>query len=100
MDFVKINAALSNETRFQIMQWLKHPEANFPPHSEVKGFEVGVCVSFIQEKAQLTQPTISQYLKILENAGLIKSTRIGKWTYYKRNEEVLNKYFENIQKQI
>ncbi|MEM9916517.1 MAG: helix-turn-helix transcriptional regulator [Bacteroidota bacterium] len=100
MDLVKISAALANKTRMEIMQWLKQPEDNFPPHQEVDGFGQGVCVSFIQEKAALSQPTISQYLKTLESAGLVISTRIGKWTYYKRNEEALQHYFEQIQRAI
>ena len=49
--------------------------------------EVGVCVSHIQERAGLSQSTTSQYLSILQKAGLVTATRIGQWTYYKRNEQ-------------
>ncbi|MDT3416224.1 DNA-binding transcriptional ArsR family regulator [Brevibacillus aydinogluensis] len=35
----------------------------------------------------MTQSTVSQYLSILQRAGLIRTNRIGKYTYYKRNEE-------------
>jgi len=68
-----------------ILQWLKEPELNFPPQ-EVDMKKVGVCVGQIHQKAQLTQSTISEYLSVLQRTGLIESTRIGQWTYYKRNE--------------
>jgi ArsR family transcriptional regulator len=51
--------------------------------------DVGVCVGLIQQKAKLSQSTVSLYLAMLENAGLIQSTRIGQWTYYKRNDKTI-----------
>src|SRR5690349_22570646 len=86
MDQVEIFKALSNKTRLLILNWLKEPEASFPGQ-EVYGFEHGVCVGQIQQKAGLTQSTVSEYLSILQRAGLLESTRLGQWTYYKRNEE-------------
>ena len=100
MDVTKINAALSNQTRYEIMRWLKNPEKNFPAHTEVSGFDDGVCVSFIKDKAGLSQSTISHYLNMMENVQLVVSTRIGKWTYYKRNEKVIGDYFREIQKDL
>ena len=86
MDQLEIFKALSNKARLQILQWLKDPQGNFPEQEEY-GFDYGVCVGQIQQKAGLTQSTISEYLSILQRAGLIESTRVGQWTYYKRNEE-------------
>lgn len=86
MDQVELFKALSNKTRLLILQWLKNPEKHFPGQEGESG-EYGVCVGKIQHKAQLTQSTISEYLSILQRAGLIESTRVGQWTYYKRNEE-------------
>ena|ERR1700761_7805816 len=100
MDIVTISAALSNKTRYDIMRWLKNPAENFPPHTEVNGFDEGVCVTFIKDKSGLSQSTVSHYLKIMENALLVVPTRIGKWTYYKRNDKVLNAYFQAIQQQL
>ncbi|AMR34220.1 transcriptional regulator [Mucilaginibacter sp. PAMC 26640] len=85
MDQLAIFKALSNNTRLQILQWLKQPEINFPGHTAACG--AGVCVGKIQEKASLTQSTVSEYLSLLQRAGLVSATRIGQWTYYKRNEE-------------
>ncbi len=86
MDQLEIFKALSNKTRLQILVWLKEPEINFPDQ-EKYGFENGVCVGQIQQKAGLTQSTVSEYLAIMQRAGLVTAVRTGQWTYYKRNEE-------------
>jgi len=92
--------ALANEHRLQILHWLKTPELYFPPHKEVEGFEHGVCVKFIQEKLGLSQAATSQYLNILQDAGLVIGTRIGKWTYYRRDEEALKRFVDDLQHSI
>jgi|SRR5690606_14970000 len=94
---IEISKALSNKTRVQILQWLKNPEKHFPPHTEVNGFEQGVCLVFIKEKSKLSQSTISQYMAQLEKTGLVRATRIGKWTYFKRNEEAILNFGKYIQ---
>jgi ArsR family transcriptional regulator len=97
---LKLLKAVGNEKRLQILEWLKNPEQNFPPHREVEGFGNGVCVAFIQEKAGLSQSTTSQYLAILEEAGLVIPTRIGKWTYYKRNEAGISAFLEDMKDKL
>lgn len=87
MDPIEIFKALSNESRLQILHWLKEPEKHFIPHEGVDMRKIGVCVSQITEKLNMTQSTASQYLSILQRAGLIKTERIGKYTYYTRDEE-------------
>lgn len=88
MDQIEIFKALSNKTRLQILTWLKDPELHFPDYKTTCDKEsLGVCVGHIQQKAGLTQSTISEYLSLLQRAGLVSATRMGQWTYYKRNEE-------------
>jgi ArsR family transcriptional regulator len=96
MDAIKILKALSNEKRLQILGWLKTPEDNFPPHVEVEGFEQGVCVGFIKDKSGLSQSAASQYMSLLEDAGLVIATRIGKFTYYRRNEEAIAEFVSHM----
>jgi len=96
MDITKTLKALNNPKRLQILEWLKHPEDNFPPHNDVPGFEQGVCVSNIQEKLGLSQSATSQYMSMLEGANLVISTRIGKWTYYRRNDEAIQGFGEYL----
>ena len=45
----------------------------------------GVC-ALIADKLGVTQPTISEHLKILSQAGLLTSKRVKQWTFYKRDE--------------
>lgn len=99
MEHLEIFKALSNKTRLEILDWLKEPENNFPGQ-EAAGFKHGVCVGQIQQKAGLTQSTVSDYLSILQRAGLVKSTRIGQWTYYQRNEEAFKALSELVQSKI
>lgn len=82
---------LANETRLQILQWLKEPEVNFPPQ-HIDPYSIGVCVSSIQKKTGLAQSTVSHYLSMLETAGLVISTRRGQSTYYRRNEEAFSEF--------
>ena len=35
----------------------------------------------------LAQSTVSAYMAELERAELVKATRVGKWTHYKRDEQ-------------
>ncbi|USK58101.1 ArsR/SmtB family transcription factor [Peribacillus asahii] len=90
--FVEMFKALSNATRMKIVQMLKEPEKHFPPQVHIhKGddFLGGVCVGDIRDKIGMGQSTTSQYLSLLQQSGLLEMKRIGQWTYYRRNEEVI-----------
>ncbi len=87
MEPIEVFKALSNEARLQILQWLKEPEKHFVPHEGIDMRKIGVCVSQVTEKLNMTQSTASQYLSILQRSGLIQTERIGKFTYFKRDEE-------------
>ncbi|MBP2259029.1 ArsR/SmtB family transcription factor [Virgibacillus alimentarius] len=95
MDLIRIYKALANPIRVQILHWLKEPHHHF---SEV--YPEGVCISDIKKKVQLSQSTVSQYLSILQDVGLIQSTRQGQWTYYKRNETQIDKIKQSIVDQL
>src|SRR5258708_39039374 len=78
--------ALASDRRLLILEWLKHPKAHF--RAQVDGDLVtdGVCGVLIAEKLAVSQPTVSEHLKILAQAGLLSSRRIKQWTFYKRDE--------------
>ena len=46
----------------------------------------GPCGLLIAEKLGVSQPTASEHLKILTQAGLLQTRRIKQWTFYKRDE--------------
>ncbi len=100
MDLIEIHKVLSNETRLNILKWLKEPEANFPPHNDLGHFDDGVCVQYIGDKAGLSQSTISHYLTMMQKVGLIIPTRHGKWTYYRRDEKLIKQYTQFLSKNL
>ena len=100
MNLIEINKALSNKIRVDILHWLKDPEANFPPHKELGHFNFGVCLVFIKDKANLSQSTISQYMAQLQGIGFVTATRLGKWTYFKRNDDAINTYIKELEKEL
>lgn len=83
---VTLAKALASERRVHILHWLKDPTAHFPPQVDGDLVRDGVCGVFIAEKLGVSQPTASEHLKILLDAGLITSTRIKQWTFYRRDE--------------
>jgi len=78
--------ALANERRLQILDWLRDPVAHFPPQVDGDLIADGVCGVLIAEKLGVSQPTVSEHLKILAQAGLVRPKRIKQWTFYKRDE--------------
>lgn len=96
MNIEEVSKVLSNQVRVDILSWLKSPEDNFPEQENVPDFSDGVCVCHIQDKTGLSQSTVSHYLNLMYKAGLVIPTRHGKWTYYRRNEEYIQRYVEHL----
>jgi DNA-binding transcriptional ArsR family regulator len=84
---VAVVKALANERRLQILAWLKHPRAHFPPQVDGDLVRDGVCGLFIADKLGVSQPTVSEHLRILTHAGLVRAKRIKQWTFYRRDEK-------------
>jgi DNA-binding transcriptional ArsR family regulator len=85
IDLVAIQA-IANDRRLQILEWLKEPKANFRPQVDGDLVKDGVCAVLIAEKLGISQPTLSEHMRVLCDAGLLHSKRIKQWTFYKRNE--------------
>ncbi len=96
MDVVKINKVLSNHSRLNILNWLKEPSSNFPPQPVIGHFDLGVCGQSIKEKSKLSQSTISAYMADLLDIGFVEASRVGKWTYFKRNEQQIAAYLNTL----
>ena len=78
--------ALANERRLLILQWLRAPRAHFREQVDGDLVDDGVCGVLIAEKLGVSQPTVSEHMRILANAGLVDAKRIKQWTFYRRNE--------------
>ncbi|MEP4709559.1 metalloregulator ArsR/SmtB family transcription factor [Pseudophaeobacter sp.] len=88
MDIDRTLSALNNPVRRQILAWLKD-RSNFPPALPEHADLSGVCVGYIQERANLSQSTISTYMRLLKDAELVTSERHGQWTFYRRDEDAI-----------
>jgi len=78
--------AMSSGRRLQILEWLKKPAANFPAQADGDLVKDGVCAALIAQKLGISQPTLSEHMRVLCQARLVDSKRIKQWTFYKRNE--------------
>jgi len=65
---------------------LRSPTDHFPPQVDGDLVKDGVCGILIAQKLGVSQPTVSEHLKILSQAGLIRGKRIKQWTFYRRDE--------------
>lgn len=66
-EFVKVMKALSDPNRVKIVKMLQNKI---------------MCVCEMREALQVSQPSVSKNLRILENAGLVRSTKDGLWVNY------------------
>jgi DNA-binding transcriptional ArsR family regulator len=98
MSIEKAIRALANERRLQILEWLKDPEAHFPPQVDGDLVKDGVCLVFIAEKLGVSQPTATEHMKVLSHAGFVRSKRIKQWTFYKRDETRIREIKKEISK--
>jgi DNA-binding transcriptional ArsR family regulator len=79
--------AMANDRRLLILSWLKDPRKHFPEQSDGDLVDDGVCGVFIADKLGVSQPTVSEHLRVLSQAGLLRGKRIKQWTFYKRDEK-------------
>jgi DNA-binding transcriptional ArsR family regulator len=92
--------ALANDRRLRILEWLKQPRAHFPPQKDGDLVKDGVCGLHIAEKLGVSQPTASEHLRILVQAGLLKPRRIKQWTFYQRDEAAIRKLKQTMARAI
>jgi ArsR family transcriptional regulator len=83
-DALRTFKALSNDARLKIIQLLS--ESKRP-----------MCVNVLAGMLDISQPAVSQHLKILENAGLVKGNKMGYWVHYELVPENLQKCAAFIQ---
>lgn len=79
MEFEKYAAiykALGDATRLEIVRMLESG---------------AMCACNILERFDITQPTLSYHMKILQACGLVESRKQGTWIHYSLNEDMLKK---------
>ena len=82
--------AIADPTRRRILRALK--DGAIAAKSSAKaadGHGPCLCAGDIEERVQLTQPTISHHMAILTRAGLVQAAKQGQWRWYRRNEKAI-----------
>lgn len=79
---VNIFKALGEKNRLMILDMLSCGE---------------LCACDIIDGLELTQPTVSHHMKILQEAGLVKGRKEGKWMHYWINREKVDEISDYIQ---
>jgi DNA-binding transcriptional ArsR family regulator len=87
MDIPAALRALANERRLQVLDWLKDPRAHFREQVDGDLVDDGVCGLLIAEKLGVSQPTVTEHMKLLVEIGAVRARRIKQWTFYKRDED-------------
>jgi DNA-binding transcriptional ArsR family regulator len=87
MSTAAILRALASERRLQVLDWLKDPRAHFREQVDGDLVEDGVCGLLIAEKLGVSQPTVTEHMRLLVEIGAVRAKRIKQWTFYKRDEE-------------
>ncbi|PDT90176.1 transcriptional regulator [Bradyrhizobium sp. Y36] len=97
MKFAVALRALANERRLQILEWLRDPRRHFREQADGDLVEDGVCGLLIAEKLGVSAPTVSEHMRVLTAAKLVRAKRIKQWTLYKRNETAIAAIKRSIQ---
>jgi DNA-binding transcriptional ArsR family regulator len=89
--------ALANQRRLQILEWLRDPRKHFRAQVDGDLVEDGVCGLLIAEKLGVSAPTVSEHMRVLTSAKLVRAKRIKQWTMYKRDETAIAAFKRAIQ---
>lgn len=85
-DRLEQSKALASDVRLSILSWLSEPDAHFSHQVTGKPSEIGVCVTLLTEKLDMAQPTVSRHLELLRRAGFLSVRKIGRWSFFQRDE--------------
>lgn len=79
--------AIAHPLRREILHWLKEPQRYFAEQHH--SLDDGVCAGQIDQRAGLSQSTVSAHLATLQRAGLVTDRKLGQWHFFKRNEPAI-----------
>lgn len=78
-----IARALADPARFKIIELLGRGD---------------YCVNALANLLNMTQPAVSQHLKVLKQAGLVTPEKKGYWVHYSINSQAIESYLVQVQK--
>jgi len=80
-EFIRVMKAVSDPNRVKILKMLQHKS---------------MCVCEMQTALELAQATVSNHLKILEDAGLVAYRKSGLWVNYSLADGRSTPYAANL----
>ncbi len=81
MDLIRSFKALADENRMKILITLMNGD---------------LCVGALAARLGISKPAVSQHLKVLRKAGLVRGEKRGYWTHYVVNKEALAQVAQNL----
>lgn len=84
---------IADPTRRRILESLKQK-------GPMSAKDHGLCASDIEGRIELSQPTISHHMAILEKAGLVQSRKEHQWRWYRRNEAAIRDFTRALKKAL
>ncbi|MEV0175849.1 helix-turn-helix domain-containing protein [Streptomyces sp. NPDC050803] len=75
-----------SERRLDILEWLKDPAAHFPPQRHGDLVENGVTCDAVAAKLGVPRPVAETHLSLLAAVGLLRTTKVRRRIYYRRDE--------------
>ena len=76
-ELIRVLKAVADKNRIRIIKMLEKKK---------------MCVCELSAVLEITQPSVSKHLSILNNAGILKDERNGQWIDYSLNDEIINQY--------
>ena len=77
-ELIQVLKAVADKNRLRIIKMLEQKK---------------MCVCELSAVLEITQPSVSKHLSILNNAGILKDERNGQWIDYSLNDERINLYW-------
>ena len=59
-----------------------------------------VCVCDLEAAVPVKQPTVSHHLRLLREAGLIESEKVGQWVYYRIKRDSARALRDRVQQLV
>ncbi len=87
-DYALIFKALGDETRIKIVRMLQG---------------TSLCACEILTALNVTQPTLSHHMKVLNQAGIVKTDKVGTWSHYSINcdfTKIITPFLEQLKQPI
>ena len=86
----EIFKALSDPTRLRLVKLLSGQAlGEHPENCNGRGF---LCVNALASKLDITQSAVSQHLRVLRQAGLVRGERRGSFMHYSIDQDGLQRY--------